>query len=125
MGKTAILTLGLVAVLLASYWWSLQQETSVDPVLKTIVDTHMGSGGAIEDPTHELGVTDKDDIVYSVDARSLTVEYGKQQFRVDLDSDEESQTLASYLSALGLSIRDNTEGNPLLLYKGEEVKRIE
>lgn len=124
MTKTAVLILGLIAVLIAGYWWNQKQQASVDPVLKTIVDSHLGRGGVIEDPTNELGVKGKDDVDYTVEGHSITVRYGKQQFRIKLD-DDGLQSAGTYLRALGLSIRINAVGKPFLLYKGEEVERVE
>lgn len=124
MARPATGILFLIIVLIAVYWWSQSRETKVDPVLKSIVSTYgLGMEGRIYDPTDALGVHGVDDVSFTRNDKVLTIQYGKQRFKVRLD--DQASEVSDYLSKLGLQIQKVADGQWTVKFNGEAVKQFE
>ncbi|MFC4302798.1 hypothetical protein [Cohnella boryungensis] len=124
MVKTASTILLLILLLVGGYWWSQHQTSQIDPALKSVVSNYsLGPDGLIEDPTGALGIKGKDDVFFTKKKNVLEINYGKQEFSIEIDSYGEE--IAGYLKKLGISIHSDQDGRIVVKFKGEAVTQFE
>ncbi|MEQ7052197.1 hypothetical protein ABN764_16200 [Paenibacillaceae sp. P-4] len=123
MLRTAMFTIGFIALLIGGFLWMSQQQKGLDPALLSIVKNYVGRDGLVHDVTNDIGVESVEDVGFKKKGDVLEVFYGKMNFNIQMD--ETLQEAVQNLRKLGIVLSTDEAGNVKLTYNGEAVKQFE
>lgn len=124
LDKFIVVLVAIVAFAGIAYFGAyLLGDEKVDPVLKSVSETDPIRKNCA-DKLGVLGIESVKDVgYYFEDDESITIKYGKHDFKV-LRKYIKDEEVVGYLTALHLEIKTTEKGNMIVYYKGAKVEKL-